>query len=124
MVRYRWKGIFPSPKVTKLENQRLVYEEKRSKAGRPLKPFDEMYRTAMQFVSEPYKIWVSGGFEEKRAVLKLVLGDRITYVRNEGYRTPTFSLPFKILGPFLGPEILFGAPAKFKVELLRPTTSG
>jgi hypothetical protein len=30
-------------------------------------------------------------------VLKLAFADRLTYVRNEGFRTPNLALPFKVL---------------------------
>ena len=30
-------------------------------------------------------------------MLKLAFGDRLTYVRNKGFRTPNLALPFKVL---------------------------
>ena len=73
-------------------------EEKIALCGRPVKDFDEIYRTTLQFLENPHKIWVSGGYEAQRAVLKLAFTRRLKYVRNEGHRTAQISLPFKMLG--------------------------
>jgi hypothetical protein len=35
-------------------------------------------------------------------VLKLAFGDRLSYVRNEGFRTPDLALPFKVLADLKG----------------------
>ncbi len=79
-----------------------VIEEKIAICGRPLKPFDQMYRTAMLYLANPHKLWALGGFEEKRTVLKLTFTNRLTWDRKGMYRTPDLSLPFKVLGDFLG----------------------
>ena len=39
-------------------------------------------------------LWASERLEHKEAVLKLAFADRLTYVRNEGFRTPDLALPF------------------------------
>ncbi len=91
-------------KAERLEDDRSVLAEKIAGCGRPVCPFDEMYRTALQFLAKPYQTWASGHYEERKAVVKLALTERITYVRNQGYRTPEFSLPFKMLDGFLGQE--------------------
>lgn len=83
-----------------------MIEEKLNRCGRSLKTYDEMYRTSLQFLQEPHKIWAYGRFEDKRAVLKLTFTDRLTYVRNAGYRTPDLSLPFKLLGDNSGQKML------------------
>ena len=91
-------------KAERLEDDRRVLAEKIAGCGRPVRPFDEMYRTALQFLAKPYETWASRHYEERKAVVKLALTERITYVRNKGYRTPEFSLPFKMLDGFLGQE--------------------
>ena len=55
----------------------------------------------MEFLSNPYKLWASEKIEHQRAVLKLAFSDRLTYVRNQGYRTTKTTLPFKVLDGFL-----------------------
>jgi len=91
-------------RINKLQSNQHVIEEKLSQCGRPIKPYDEMYRTSMKFLEKPHEIWVHGRFEDKRAVLKLAFTDRLSYVRNEGYRTPDLSLPFRVLDGHLGQE--------------------
>ncbi len=71
-----------------------------AQSGYPVKAFDEMYRTALQYLSKPHQLWGSGGFLEKRAVLKLTFTDRLVWDRKGMYRTPDLSLPFKVLGVF------------------------
>ncbi len=85
-------------RIAKLENQKLLLAEKIEGISGPARSFDEMYRTSMEFLKNPNKIWALGRFEDKRAVLKLAFSKPLTYDRNTGYRTPDFSLPFKVLG--------------------------
>ena len=92
-------------RITDSENAKLVLEEKLVNSTQPIRSYEQMYRTAFDFLQKPYKIWASGTFADKRAVLKLAFTDRITYVRNEGYRTPALSLPFKVLGGDLGEKM-------------------
>ena len=66
----------------------------------PLKSFDETLRTALDFLGNPQKLWVSERLEDKRAVLKLAFADRLAYARNEGFRTANLALPFNVLGGF------------------------
>lgn len=70
--------------------------------GKPVRGFDESFRTAMAFLANPWKLWASEALEDKRAVLKLAFADRLAYVRNEGFRTAETTLPFKVLGGFEG----------------------
>ncbi len=43
-------------KIDDLQQRKLVLEEKRETCGQKLHPFDEMYRTAMQFLAKPLKL--------------------------------------------------------------------
>ncbi len=92
-------------RIDDLQSKKLVIEEKLGNCGRPIRPYEEMYRTSLRFLQEPHKIWAFGRFEDKRAVLKLAFTDRLTYVRNEGYRTPDLSLPFRLLGDDFGQNL-------------------
>ena len=85
-------------RIAKLENQKLLLAERIEGISGPARSFDEMYRTSMEFLKNPNKIWSLGRFEDKRAVLKLAFSKPLTYDRNTGYRTPDFALPFKVLG--------------------------
>ncbi len=106
-------------RIAALEENRIEVKEKIVSCGRPVRGFDEMYRTAMDFLASPYKLWASDRLEDKRAVLKLTFADRLAYVRNEGYRTAKTTLPFKVLEHFCGGESRLVGPVG-----LEPTTKG
>ena len=83
-----------------LEQEKAVLAERAALPAKPQQTFERTSRTAMDFLSNPLKLWNSPRFEDKRAVLKLTFADQLRYKRNEGYRTANFSLPFKLLGDF------------------------
>lgn len=85
-------------KIRKLEEEKIILDEKIAKCGRPLQSFDETFRTTFTFLSNPQKIWASERLEHKRAVLKLAFSEPLQYSKNEGFRTPSKSLPFSLLG--------------------------
>jgi hypothetical protein len=94
----------------RVENQRLATAGARrssltaelAKVERDVEQFldriaDETLRTSLDFLANPCNLWASERLEHKKAVLKLAFADRLTYVRNEGFRTPNLALPFKVL---------------------------
>ena len=85
-------------RIKALEERKALLNEKVRHCGRPLESFDMTLRTALQFLGNPYNLWLSDRIEDKRTVLKLVFATRLPYVRNEGFRTANLSLPFKVLG--------------------------
>ena len=92
-------------RIETIQKEKLILEEKITNCAQPVRPFDAMYRTAMTFLKNPYDIWASGSFEVKRAVLKLVITDRLIWDRKGLYRTPDLSLPFKLLGDLNMPKM-------------------
>jgi len=87
-------------RIRKLEAEKLVLAEKVANCGRPLRSFDQTLRTSFDFLENPWKLWASKRFEDKRMVLKLAFADNLTYVRNAGFRTANLALPFKVLADF------------------------
>lgn len=87
-------------RLREIEEQKTFLAEKIQKCGKSIAPFDQVYRTAFDFLGNPSKLWASERFEDKRAVLKLVFAERLPFTRNEGYRTAQTSLPFKALEDF------------------------
>lgn len=85
-------------KVRKLEEEKLLIQDRIATSTRPASSLDVTLRTALGFLASPWNLWASGRLEERRAVLKLAFADRLRYARNEGFRTVDLSLPFKILG--------------------------
>lgn len=99
-------------RIENLEDQKRILSEKINQCGKPIKGYEETYRTAMTFLSNPHELWASGQFENKRAVIKLAFTDRIIYDRKSGYRTAQLSLPFKAFGHFFkgGKDLVEGTP--------------
>ncbi len=84
-------------KIATLEMQKMALNEKLTKDTSKKKPYEESVRTAVAFLLNPSKLWVSGNAEEKRKVVQLAFGRQLAYCRNEGFRTVSPSLPFQII---------------------------
>ena len=89
-------------RIAKLERQRLLIEEQAAKTGKPRGTFEEVFELTARFLSSPYKIWENGDFHHRKLVLKLAFAKDIPYCRNEGFRTPKMTLPFKALASISG----------------------
>ena len=89
-------------RISKLEQEKLVIKKRMANAGRPASSFDDAVRTALEFISSPWNLWNSERLEDRRAVLKLTFADKLRYMRNEGFRTASLSLPFNVLGKICG----------------------
>lgn len=74
-------------KVDELERQKLVLAEKTARCGTMVKGFDESFRTALEFIANPWNLWANGSLDDKRIVLKLTLATPLQYDWNEGVRT-------------------------------------
>ncbi len=85
-------------RITKLEREKLVLQEKLDHSAKNRRPFEEMFELTMKFFSNPHKVWELGKLEHKRTVLKLAFKDRLAYCRKSGFRTPDLSSIFKALG--------------------------
>ena len=90
--------------VTKLDQDKLVLAEKIEILGKPARCYREMFEHALTFLANPHKIWKNGTFEDRRNVLKLAFTEKLKYSRISGLRTPEISMPFSVLGDFLGGE--------------------
>lgn len=68
--------------IRKLEENKVSLTEKISNFGSPVDSFDDTYRTAMQFLKNPCKLWASERIEDKGLVLRVVFSTQLPYVRN------------------------------------------
>jgi site-specific DNA recombinase len=84
-------------KLKILHDQKVMLREKIENYGRILPDFDETFRTAFTFVSNPCDLWSSTRLEDKRAVLKLVFAEKLSYHPTHGFRTTKSTLPFNKL---------------------------
>ena len=85
-------------RISVLERDRLLAEEKLNAAGKPRFTFNEVFEHALRFLANPCELWNSDRLSDRRTVLKLVFPKGISYCRNGGFRTPETSMPFKVLG--------------------------
>lgn len=80
-----------------LEEAKLVLTEKAAKIAKPTTNFDGLYRTACEFLANPYKLWASSDWKDQRIFLRLIFAGHIAYCRESGYRTAKTTLPFNAL---------------------------
>ncbi len=83
--------------IRTLEEEKIRLDEQIAKCGRPLASFDETFRTAFSFLSNPQKLLERGNLEHKRAVIKLTFTNKLSYDAKTGFRTAETSLPVRIL---------------------------
>src|SRR5690606_21166464 len=102
-------------RIRRLQERKIEISEKIANCGRPLRSFDETLRTSLDFLADPCNLWASERLEHKKAVLKLAFADRLTYVRNEGFRTPDLALPFKVLADLKSSKSKMARPERFEL---------
>jgi len=98
-------------KIKELEIARLELEEKAAKTHKNHQHPNDVFRTALSFLENPCKLWLSDVLEYKRLVLRLIFTAPLAYARNEGFRTASIARPIWLLGQFgegefgvVGPE--------------------
>ena len=91
-------------RVRGLELEKALLAEKIAQCGRPIADFDATHRTAMQFLENPYRIWLSERLCDKRNTVKLAFAEPIPYDRKHGFRTATAAVPFRIFKALEGNE--------------------
>lgn len=75
-------------RITELERESLVLAEKLDAKAAPRKRFAEVFELALAAISNPCSVWESGSLARRHTLLKAAFEDRLTYCRNEGFRTP------------------------------------
>ncbi len=105
--------------VAELEGRKLLLREQLAGCDKPIKEFDESFRTALQFLASPWNLWKSDKLTEKRIALKLTFPSQLAYDRKTGFRTPILALPFNMLGDFSMLEKELARPERFERPTLR-----
>ncbi|MEO1046393.1 MAG: recombinase family protein [Pseudomonadota bacterium] len=106
-------------KIGELEQRKLVLAEQAAKTDAPQPDFNESLELPLRFLANPYNIWLSGVFELKRLVIKLVFSEPLQYARESGYRTPKTAIAFSALGGNSGsflPDLQNGALRGIYIE--------
>lgn len=98
-------------RIEKLEEEKAIMRESAENAVAPIATFGETFRTACEFLANPWKLWTSELLEHKRMLLRLVFPERIAYDRKTGLRTAAIAQPLKLFGTYdvgefgvVGPE--------------------
>ena len=68
-------------KISGLEKQKMILEEKATYNAKPRKEFCEILELSLSFLVNPYKLWVKGTYDIKRIVLKLAFKEPFYYIR-------------------------------------------
>ena len=84
-------------KISKLEREKALAEEKLASSGKPRHTFEESFEHALRFLSSPWNIWKSADLLGRKTVLRLAFLSPLPYCRKEGLRTPNLAFPFKAL---------------------------
>ena len=71
-------------RIASLEEEKALLAERIANCGRPLKSFDASFRTALDFLANPCKLWLSDSLADKRAAVRLTFGEGLSYVRGSG----------------------------------------
>ncbi len=87
-------------RINDFEIQKTILAEKIDALGKPTRPYDELFRTAIEFLVNPWNLWNNGTSEEKRMCQKLTFASSLKYNLQEGFRMTDLSLPFKLLDSF------------------------
>lgn len=87
-------------RIEELEKEKILMQENLVQKPIIQGRFEELFKHTLQFIANPYKMWASGQFKHKRAVLKLAFEERIIYSPKKGLRTPKTTLPFSMLASF------------------------
>ena len=89
-------------RIAQLEKDKLIIAEKLRGNAFPKHDSGAQFERAFRFLENPQELWASEAPEHKKLVLKLTFADRLAYCRNEGFRTPKTTLPFKALEAVAG----------------------
>ena len=101
-------------RIAKLEREKLLAEEKIAQSGKPRHTFEESFEHAIQFLSNPWNIWIKSDLALKKTVLRLAFLEPLPYCRERGLRTPNLALPFKALGDFCSNKCEMAHPRGFE----------
>ncbi|NCC03492.1 MAG: recombinase [Proteobacteria bacterium] len=98
-------------RIKELGLQKIVLKEKIEANGGVQQSFNEIYRTAFEFLKNPQKLWVSGDLFAQRTVLKLTFEEKLKYSKIEGFRTALTTCPFRLFREFAPPKYEMVTPA-------------
>ena len=100
--------------LQKLQDRKNLLAEKAASGSKPRKSFEESFRTAFAFLSNPRVLWDSGKIEHRRKILRLLFGGRVQYDISGGLRTPQTTKLFKAFQEFANDDSRMARPKGFE----------
>jgi site-specific DNA recombinase len=106
-------------RIAELDRQKILLREKVVSNQKPKESFDELFELALRFLANPYKLWESGDQALRKLVLRLTFSEHLQYCRNEGFRTPKTTMPFKLLEGFREGKKVMARSERFELPTPR-----
>jgi site-specific DNA recombinase len=103
-------------KIESLEKERLLIQDRLQNTAKSKASPHQIFELAPTFLANPRKIWESGNLVLQKLTLRLAFSEGLAYRRNEGFRTPKTTLPFKVLGGFDAAKCKNGAPGRIRTR--------
>ena len=104
-------------RIKKLEINKMVLTDKTQNKTQKSLSFDAALRTALEFVSNPYKIWATGALANRQTVLKLTHPSGLFYCRKNGLRTAEIPLIFKALSGSNLAQMIVAETERFELSI-------
>ncbi len=87
--------------IGKLETKKAVMRQRCGRVFEPQKPFEEMFKQAWGFFSNPCNLWENGSYAHKRLLLRMAFTDKLAYSRDDGFidcLNRKIAVPFGVYG--------------------------
>ena len=84
-------------RISAVEAEKTILTERIAASRKPQKAYEDLFRTAFEFLSNPVKLWRSEEIRHKKTVLKLTFARQLSYTKKDGFRTVYPSLPFELI---------------------------
>ncbi|MCC7265709.1 MAG: recombinase family protein [Caulobacteraceae bacterium] len=106
-------------KLRSLEMRRAELTDQVNREGEKKPDLTRAVRTAVKFLANPSVLWTSGDPADRRVLLKLAFPQRLTYSRNEGFRTPLTGSIFRYFASLDALKKEMARPERFERPTLR-----
>ena len=88
-------------RIGKIESDKVLLIEKQANIGKPRHTFEEVFELAMNFLSNPHKLWASGEITYRQTVLKLAFAEAPAYTPRKRVFEPRKSVTIQTVRRFL-----------------------
>ncbi len=83
--------------IKKLKREQALLDERAEHFSSVDTSLEAALGTVMEFLNNPHAIWMNGGFEDKRLVLRLAFAKAMRYSKSGGFGTTETTLPYCIM---------------------------